>query len=791
MVFKKPKGNLFYLIFFALLLGLILNIIFYYRGTYIIDNGLGLALLNWNSFTQTFWSWTYLNYTGLMNIPNTNILTSLLGAIGLTINDLFGIAANQIYNSVLLKAIDLFGMFLLVTRLTKGYGKTISFVSGIFASILFTFHFESQPGFLSTPGTFLPFVLLSGLYLIYDIENKTNKTNLDLSLFAVSTALFFGIGGFGYAVQNMLFLIVLFIIFILLSKNSVKLSSIKYLGSGVLLALLINLPWILITYFFTKNIAYTQYFNGLSKYFLGIYKINILQSFLLFGPNYGIGLFNYIYLLIIFILAVIGALLFVKGKNKTLEQKFVFSIFSVYIFITAVSLSINKPFGVFYSKLLSTLPYLEAFRYPYPSFHYLMIFSVTLFLGITIAYLLNFFNKLSANNLKKYAFLGFVLTTLIFITLTVFYVYEFDYVPAANTVVTTPNNTALSVYYGLPKHIFEISKFINNQKGFFNVAILPVTQGSELNKNYVGPSVYSWLINDPIFTGGYTTAQAFFPPSIFEYYYYPGNYIDSYNHSSEMLNKNYVSKTLGIFGIKYIIIQGNALEKVNCSICTITPFSFNSIYYVLNNSYNISFVSRFNKSTVYKNGNYVQLVYPSKIIEANSISQVFSIIGNMTFNIHNTSLFTRNMTILNAYGPTTGNLSFYSPELRNMSFYSIANFSKPNISFVEDTPTKVTVHVSNATTPYYLVFRETYDPHWAAFYSNGTEVNPRDHIAVNGFANAWYMNKTGNYTITLYYTLQTDAWIAWGVSFAALFVTIGIGVYGWKETRKTRRGNKR
>ncbi len=121
----------------------------------------------------------------------------------------------------------------------------------------------------------------------------------------------------------------------------------------------------------------------------------------------------------------------------------------------------------------------------------------------------------------------------------------------------------------------------------------------------------------------------------------------------------------------------------------------------------------------------------------------------------------------------------------------IDNFSKPNITFVENTPTKVTVHVSNATTPYYLVFRETYDPQWAAFYSNGTEVDPRDHIAVNGFANAWYMNKTGNYTITLYYTLQTDAWIAWGVSFAALFVTIGIGVYGWKETTKEKMRSRR
>ena len=45
----------------------------------------------------------------------------------------------------------------------------------------------------------------------------------------------------------------------------------------------------------------------------------------------------------------------------------------------------------------------------------------------------------------------------------------------------------------------------------------------------------------------------------------------------------------------------------------------------------------------------------------------------------------------------------------------------------------------------------------------------------------WYMNKTGNYTITLYYTLQTDADIMWVVSFAGLFAAIGIGVYGWRK----------
>ena len=63
-------------------------------------------------------------------------------------------------------------------------------------------------------------------------------------------------------------------------------------------------------------------------------------------------------------------------------------------------------------------------------------------------------------------------------------------------------------------------------------------------------------------------------------------------------------------------------------------------------------------------------------------------------------------------------------------------------------------------------------------------MNPRDHIAVNGFANAWYIDAKGSYTIHIYYTLQTYADIAWVVSFAALFATIGIGVYGLKAAKR-------
>ena len=189
----------------------------------------------------------------------------------------------------------------------------------------------------------------------------------------------------------------------------------------------------------------------------------------------------------------------------------------------------------------------------------------------------------------------------------------------------------------------------------------------------------------------------------------------------------------------------------------------------MNNS-GILFVKKFGNSSIYENSKTVPLTYASDVENIGNVSTsiIFNVIENDSFNIQNDSVYSAYIN------------GFYN-DSNTINATPIANFVKPNITFVENTPTKVTVHVSNATTPYYLVFRETYDPHWAAFYSNGTEVNPRDHIAVNGLANAWYMNKTGNYTITLYYTLQTDAWIAWGVSFAALFVTVGIGVYGWKK----------
>jgi hypothetical protein len=75
-----------------------------------------------------------------------------------------------------------------------------------------------------------------------------------------------------------------------------------------------------------------------------------------------------------------------------------------------------------------------------------------------------------------------------------------------------------------------------------------------------------------------------------------------------------------------------------------------------------------------------------------------------------------------------------------------------SITYQEVNPTQYTVHV-NASAPFYLVFSESYDNGWVATI-NGQQIPGQYHFTANGYANGWYINKTGTYTITLEFTPQ-------------------------------------
>jgi len=102
---------------------------------------------------------------------------------------------------------------------------------------------------------------------------------------------------------------------------------------------------------------------------------------------------------------------------------------------------------------------------------------------------------------------------------------------------------------------------------------------------------------------------------------------------------------------------------------------------------------------------------------------------------------------------------------------NLLSSDRPNnvlVSYREINPTQYTLQV-NSSNPYYLVFSEAYDKGWVASI-DGKEISAQEHFTANGFANCWYVNKTGSYTITLEFTPQKLFYVGAVVSIATLIV---------------------
>jgi hypothetical protein len=106
---------------------------------------------------------------------------------------------------------------------------------------------------------------------------------------------------------------------------------------------------------------------------------------------------------------------------------------------------------------------------------------------------------------------------------------------------------------------------------------------------------------------------------------------------------------------------------------------------------------------------------------------------------------------------------------------------KPSITFERVNPTKYIAHVKNATNQFFLVFSEAYHPLWK-LYINNEEVSDEYHFIVNGYANAWYINKTGSFDVILEFWPQKIVHI--GSVISSITFTFCL-IYSSKDRIKT------
>lgn len=94
--------------------------------------------------------------------------------------------------------------------------------------------------------------------------------------------------------------------------------------------------------------------------------------------------------------------------------------------------------------------------------------------------------------------------------------------------------------------------------------------------------------------------------------------------------------------------------------------------------------------------------------------------------------------------------------------------------------TKYRINVSGAATPFLLVFSELYDSNWKA-YLEGYPISDDKHFLLNGYANGWWINKTGDFDIILEFLPQRLLY--WGSLVSIITIILTSGYFALKYSR--------
>jgi hypothetical protein len=212
--------------------------------------------------------------------------------------------------------------------------------------------------------------------------------------------------------------------------------------------------------------------------------------------------------------------------------------------------------------------------------------------------------------------------------------------------------------------------------------------------------------------------------------------------------------------VKYVLFQEDTnwlYVENNTSWISTSPEQFQSI---LNSSSSLSLEKEFGKLDFYKNNYWQPMeVYSAStsILSDGNLDQLIQIAERSDFTPSDSVIVLSNQLNAQQISTLPMNTVFVQNQTNNTS-----------ITYKEINPTQYTVHV-NSSQPFYLVFSESYDNGWVATI-NGQQIPDQYHFTANGYANGWYINKTGTYTITLEFTPQNLFYAGATISITTLII---------------------
>jgi len=397
----------------------------------------------------------------------------------------------------------------------------------------------------------------------------------------------------------------------------------------------------------------------------------------------------------------------------------------------------NEPFGNVYLWLYTNIPGFWIFREPWSKFIHMVVLSYAAMIGFTIDWV---FSKtvLFKKTWIKSIFVGAVILILIGNALPLL---------SGEATPSTPRGGVgffPGVQVNIPKYWIEAGDWINAQPGDWRVFLLPQNPFYQVHYmwGYYGLDVTQSLLTKPVVNvnfGGYPMSGS-------------AEFLDILYNEIRSNPKANISNVLSVLNAKYVLLRGD-LDWTQFNLTDVGSPEFFSSW--LDAQRGIRLAEVFEPLKIYENTFYYQHIYA-----ANDLLVLNGSLNELTKFLISSSSKERIAVFLDT------KLSTHQKALLETLSHSS---SVPSISYEKIDSTKYKVRIHNATNSFVLVFADSFDPQWIA--QIGDE-KIEEHMTVNGYANAWYINNTGTYDIALEFWPQKLFYIGTTISLTTFILSV-------------------
>lgn len=657
-------------------------------------------------YTSYFYN-TGLGISGIFNIPRIPLYVfgSLLSKLGF----LSWQIQSVLFFSLIFTA--LYSLSLLVKEILAPTKSEVCFITSLF--YLFNIFTVSQVwARFALPLIFLWAYLPLFLLLFYKYLNTGKVTYL---LFFLLSSVPFSVTYLIISPIVTLWLCAFILFLIIFLSSPYKIKLIYRAIFSLILWIGVNIWWIF-PFLKIKDGASSTGINtaqnlsallDVSSYFPNSEVFRLRQLYML-GPNSPYYDFYSLLLVqniswIIFGVAIVGlASTFyriIKNKDETYQRSGLLFFFIVFILGWFISKGSNPPFGaVFYQFIFEKIPILQIFRNPYEKFGVVFVLGYAAIFSVGLQFLKNKFI------LSQYLIVG------IFIYLSCIFLVKplWDGTLFQNT-----------TYVQVPSYYESANDYINknsvNDERIFELPYL-VGSGIKYDWGYAGEQPSEFLFDHASVS---RTVSNSLIDKFYEMLHKPEFFKESTNYTN----------ILSIMNVKYIAlhkdINTNKHDK-NLVLANESQEGVNETRQIILNWKDITHDRDFEKIELFsiKSESIPGRVYLSdKSIQVANLEDAFK-----TFT---SSMFT----------PLTDTV-FVTQQ--NNSELPAAELQIPEYSINKISNSHYSLKIKKSQKPFILVLANNYSDSWIVRMNGQTAVN---HFIVNGYANGWFIDEKGDYTI--------------------------------------------